>query len=182
MKCEQVIERLTEFIDNELPNELHEAIQQHLNNCENCLKELESIRGVTHLCKKWKDIRPSKNWKTDLKRKLLQEQRRSDPEIEMLKSAIIVLSQRIEKLEKLQNYVPPTLESEIMTVSELARYLRVNTEKIYEIIDNIPKFQIGYEYRFVKESIDQWIRSLEQNTYPQPYVWSDWSTNDNNEE
>ncbi len=181
LKCEQVCEKLTEFIDNELPSELHEIIQQHLNNCENCLKELESIKKVTHICKKWKDIRPSKNWKADLKRKLLQEQRQSDPEIEMLKSAIIVLSQRIERLEKIQNYIPPTIENEIMTVSELARYLRISKEQVYEIIDHIPKFQIGYEYRFVKESIDQWIRSLEQNEYPQYYVWNDLSE-ENNEE
>lgn len=181
VKCDQVCEKLTEFIDNELPNELNEAIQQHLNSCENCLKELESIKKVMHLCKKWKDIHPSKNWKTDLKRKFLQEQKQSDPEIEIIKSAIIVLSQRIERLEKMQNYVPPTIENEIMTVSELARYLRISTEKVYEIIDHIPKFQIGYEYRFVKESIDQWIKSLEQNGYSQYYIWNDLSEENDKE-
>lgn len=181
MKCEQVIEKLTEFLDEELSNESHNEIQRHLDNCENCLQELESIKKIVRLCEKWKDIRPSKNWKADLKRKFLQEQKQSDPEIEILKSAIIVLSQRIERLERIQNYVPPTIESEIMTVNELARYLRISAEKVYEIIDHIPKFQIGYEYRFIKESIDQWIRSLEQNTYPQPYMWSDWSADSDDE-
>lgn len=181
MRCEQVIEKLTEFLDEELSNELHNEIQRHLYSCENCLQELESIKKVIHLCEKWKDIRPSKNWKADLKRKFLQEQKQSDPEIEILKSAIIVLSQRIEKLERMQNYVPPTIESEIMTVNELARYLRISTEKVYEIIDHIPRFQIGYEYRFVKESIDQWIRSLEENVYPQSYMRNDWSESNDEE-
>jgi len=171
--CDQVKDKLVEFIDNELSDE---DLQDHLENCADCSKELASLRNIRNACRKWKDIRPSRNWKTDLKRKLIQSQRESNTEMEMLKSAIIGLIQRVQRLEQMQSTLPPTLEGEIMTVSELARYLRISTDKVYEMIDHIPKIQIGYEYRFIKESIDNWIRTLEQQAYPQPYIWSDWSS------
>ena len=95
-------------------------------------------------------------------------------EIEILRSAVIGLSQRIQKLEE-KNALPPTLESEIMTVEELARYLRLSVDKVFEIIDQIPKFHIGYDYRFVRESVDRWIRSLEQDPYQKDNYWSGWN-------
>lgn len=97
-------------------------------------------------------------------------------ELEILRSAVVGLSRRVRELEELQVALPPTLESEIMTVDELARYLRLSVDQVYDIIDQLPRFQIGYEYRFKRESIDQWIRSLEQRPYPQKYLWGDWST------
>ena len=96
-------------------------------------------------------------------------------ELEILRSAVIGLSRRVRELEESQVALPPTLESEIMTVDELARYLRLSTDQVFDIIDQLPRFQIGYEYRFKRESIDQWIRSLEQRPYPQKYLWGDWS-------
>lgn len=83
------------------------------------------------------------------------------------------------KLEEMRGYIPPTIDGEIMSIDELARYLRMSVEKIFEIIDQIPKFRIGYEYRFVRSSIDQWIRSLEQDPYQQQdNYWSDWKADE----
>ena len=88
---------------------------------------------------------------------------------------MIGLSRRVRELEEAQIALQPVLENEIMTLDDLARYLRLSPDQIYEIIEQLPRFQIGYEYRFRRDSIDQWIRSLEQRPYPQKYLWGDWS-------
>lgn len=174
MNCEEIRDRLTEFLDEELPDDIQKTIQNHLDVCEECRKELESLKGVLNVCHQWKSIQPSRDWESELKRKLTKTQRPPEMEIEILRSAVIGLSQRIQKLEE-KNALPPTLESEIMTVEELARYLRLSVDKVFEIIDQIPKFRIGYDYRFVRESVDRWIRSLEQDPYQKDNYWSGWN-------
>lgn len=176
MECDQIRDELVSFMDNEVSDEMREAIQAHLANCADCSKELESLRDVKSLYQHWKGISPPRNWEIELKRKLAKSQRQPTTELEILRSAVIGLSRRVRELEESQMALPPTLESEIMTVDELARYLRLSTDQVFEIIDQLPRFQIGYEYRFKRDSIDQWIRSLEQRPYPQKYLWGDWST------
>ena len=175
MKCEQIRDELVRFIDNEVSDELRETIQAHLDSCADCSGELESLQGVKQLCRDWVDISPSTDWDLELKRRLEKARRQPITELEVLRSAVIGLSRRVRELEEAQAAFPPTLESEIMTVEELARYLRLGTDQIFEIMDQLPRFQIGYEYRFKRDSIDQWIRALEQRPYPQKYLWGDWS-------
>lgn len=177
MKCEEIRNRLTEFLDAELHEDIYKIVQIHLNECEDCRKELESLKSVLNTCQNWKGIKPSRDWESELKRKLTKIQRPPEMEIEILRSAVIGLSQRVLKLEE-KGALPPTLEGEIMTVEELARYLRLSIDKISEMIDQIPKFRIGYEYRFVRESIDRWIRSLERDPDSQSIPYSDWNIED----
>lgn len=174
MKCEEIRDRLTEFLDDELPEDMYKIIQTHLDECEDCRKELESLKSVLNVCQQWKGIEPSRDWESELKKKLTKIQRPPEMEIEILRSAVIGLSQRVLKLEE-KGALPPTLEGEIMTVEELARYLRLSVDKVFEIVNQIPKFRVGYEYRFVRESIDQWIRSLEQDPYQKDDYWSGWN-------
>lgn len=174
MECKEIRDRLTEFLDEELPDDIQKTIRAHLDECEECRKELESFRNVLNVCHQWKGIQPSRDWESEFKRKLTKTQRPPEMEIEILRSAVIGLSQRIQKIEE-RNALPPTLESEIMTVEELARYLRLSVDKVFEIIDQIPKFHIGYDYRFVRESVDRWIRSLEKDPYQKDNYWSGWN-------
>ncbi len=176
MECDQVRDNIVRFLDNEVSDEMRKAIHEHLDSCADCSKELESIRDVVDICQNWKDISPSRDWEVELKRKMAKAQRQPTTELEILRSAVIGLSRRVRELEESKVILPPTLESEIMTVDELARYLRLSADQVFDIIDQIPRFQIGYEYRFKRESIDQWIRSLEQRPYLQEYLWGDWST------
>ncbi|MGB9596704.1 MAG: zf-HC2 domain-containing protein [Candidatus Poribacteria bacterium] len=165
MTCDEIKEKFIEFLDNELSETDRKIVQSHLDNCADCADELNSIQKFLANFRKLKTIKPSRNWDSELDKKLTKAQRPPEVEFEILRSAIIGLNQRIQKLEEMRGYVSPFLEGEIMNVEELARYLRMSVDKIYEIIDQIPNFRIGYEYRFVKASIDQWIRSLEQNSY-----------------
>jgi len=46
----------------------------------------------------------------------------------------------------------------VMTVGDLADYLRVHRSTIYRLLRNreIPAFRIGSDWRFNREAIDQW--------------------------
>ncbi len=50
--------------------------------------------------------------------------------------------------------------TEIMTVEEMARYLRVNERTIYRLLKrgDIPATRVGRQWRFEKYLIDEWLR------------------------
>jgi excisionase family DNA binding protein len=56
--------------------------------------------------------------------------------------------------------IESTLSVEIMTVHELALYLKTSRAKIYRMarMRTIPAFRIGNSWRFKKKMIDMWIR------------------------
>ncbi len=52
------------------------------------------------------------------------------------------------------------MNEEIMTVEEVASYLKVDTRTIYRRLkaNDIPAFKFGGQWRFKKQDIDQWIK------------------------
>jgi excisionase family DNA binding protein len=54
--------------------------------------------------------------------------------------------------------------SSIMTLEEVASYLRVHPSTVYRMVKNhsIPAFKIGSDWRFNRESIDLWRVSAEK--------------------
>ncbi|MCB4790528.1 MAG: helix-turn-helix domain-containing protein [Elusimicrobia bacterium] len=51
------------------------------------------------------------------------------------------------------------MNTEILDVKEIAKYLKFSTKKVYKLLKNneIPFKKIGGQYRFVKSEIDRWI-------------------------
>jgi len=47
MTCNEVQSRLGQWLDGELPAELHTAVEQHLEQCPDCRREYEALRGMT---------------------------------------------------------------------------------------------------------------------------------------
>ena len=49
-------------------------------------------------------------------------------------------------------------EHEIMTVEEVAAYLRVHQSTIYRMLKHhkMPAFRMGADWRFFREQIDEW--------------------------
>ena len=49
--------------------------------------------------------------------------------------------------------------SDIMTLREVADYLKVNKQTIYRMLiaKQIPSFKVRSEWRFKKDAIDEWI-------------------------
>jgi len=59
----------------------------------------------------------------------------------------------------------------ILTVAEVAEYLRVHPSTIYKLLKarKIPAFKIGSDYRFNRERIDEWRAAQEKSSrYGQP--------------
>ena len=53
------------------------------------------------------------------------------------------------------------MDDEILTVEELARYLKISERTIYELLKKkeIPGFKVGATWRFKKSVIDEWIKT-----------------------
>ncbi|HSN03796.1 MAG TPA: helix-turn-helix domain-containing protein [Nitrospira sp.] len=59
-------------------------------------------------------------------------------------------------------------KSELMTVAETCRYLKITTRTLYRYIQNrqIPAFKLGKEWRFVRSDLEQWIRDRTRTALP----------------
>ena len=53
----------------------------------------------------------------------------------------------------------PSGEDEILTLRELAAYLRVNPRTVYRLLAErrVPAFRVGHAWRFRKRDIDEWM-------------------------
>jgi excisionase family DNA binding protein len=62
------------------------------------------------------------------------------------------------------------LMAHVMTLEEVASYLRVHPSTIYRLLKKkqLPAFKVGSDWRFNQESIDQWRADAEgaQPAYP----------------
>ncbi|MBI5373828.1 MAG: helix-turn-helix domain-containing protein [Candidatus Schekmanbacteria bacterium] len=56
-------------------------------------------------------------------------------------------------------------KSDILTLKEVADYMRVNTATIYRLVRSgkIPAFRVGNRWRFRQTSIDEWLTTREGN-------------------
>lgn len=59
------------------------------------------------------------------------------------------------------------LSDEIMTVKDLAAYLKMTTATIYKLArkGEIPAAKVASEWRFQKELIDKWLKDQVKNSY-----------------
>jgi len=50
-------------------------------------------------------------------------------------------------------------EHDILTVEEVARYLKVTERHVYKLLSDrkIPAFKVGGAWRFKREQLEQWI-------------------------
>jgi len=55
-------------------------------------------------------------------------------------------------------------EDKVMTVTEVAEYLHVHPSTIYRLLRKreIPAFRVGSDWRFNRESIDDWRTAREK--------------------
>ena len=59
-------------------------------------------------------------------------------------------------------------KSELMTVAETCRYLKITPRTLYRYIQQrqIPAFKLGKEWRFVRSDLEQWIRDRTRTALP----------------
>jgi excisionase family DNA binding protein len=53
--------------------------------------------------------------------------------------------------------------AKVLTLEEVAEYLHVHPSTVYRLLKNrrIPAFRMGSDWRFNQESIEQWVKKLE---------------------
>ena len=51
----------------------------------------------------------------------------------------------------------------VLTLEEVGEYLHVHPSSVYRLLKNrrIPAFRMGSDWRFNQESIEQWVKKLE---------------------
>ncbi len=58
---------------------------------------------------------------------------------------------------------------EIMTLKQLADYLKVHAQSIYRLVQkDLPGFRIGTDWRFRRSDIDAWIEQQASSVESQP--------------
>jgi excisionase family DNA binding protein len=56
--------------------------------------------------------------------------------------------------------------AKVMTLDEVAQFLHVHPSTVYRLLrtHKIPAFKMGSDWRFNQESIERWIKKLEDST------------------
>jgi len=52
--CQEVFERLSEYIDGEMPDDLCVVLEGHIRDCAPCVEFVESLRKAKRLCREFK--------------------------------------------------------------------------------------------------------------------------------
>ena len=52
MTCRELFERLSEYVDGELSQELCEEIRQHMDGCNPCVNFAKTLRTTAELCRR----------------------------------------------------------------------------------------------------------------------------------
>ncbi|MBI1928883.1 zf-HC2 domain-containing protein [Candidatus Poribacteria bacterium] len=168
MKCNDVREELIAYIDGELSSMGMRTIEAHLAGCPECTTEWERLRKMTGWIHQMESIPPSPDWWQKLEARLHQLD--AEPsllsEIRALREAITRIESRIS-----QRLNPIAPVKEIMTLDEAAAYLQVDSDTVWNLLDEIPHFQVGYELRFRKSSVDEWIRMKENGSQREAFYW-----------
>lgn len=62
----------------------------------------------------------------------------------------------------------------IMTVSELAKYLRLHEQTVYKMAKEgrVPAYKVGNRWRFKKDTIDDWLREQRDDNKLEAYTLS----------
>lgn len=72
----------------------------------------------------------------------------------------------VSNKNNMQQYIEKK-EKEVFTPSELAEYLNIGLDKVYDMIDSpdyrIPYIMVDGEYRFGKKAIDDWLKGNKGN-------------------
>jgi excisionase family DNA binding protein len=58
-------------------------------------------------------------------------------------------------------------EPELMTVAEVAEYLRISRASVYRLVRSrqVPVSNVGRQLRFRRDSLDRWLQGKEKSNY-----------------
>lgn len=171
MKCHNVREELVAYIDDELSPMGRHAIEAHLAECADCAVECETLQETIEATHQIASIQPSQGWWEKLQENI------QTPESDFL-SELRALRESVARLESRMDGRLSQLEpaKEVMTLEEVASYLQIELDAMWNLFDEIPHFQVGYELRFRKSSVDEWMHMKENGSGSDSFHW-DFPTN-----
>lgn len=73
MKCDEISDKLSLYIDNELSSEEMQQVEDHLNSCENCQKNLDDYKKLISVLQSLPEEEPPEGYCKRLHEKLLME-------------------------------------------------------------------------------------------------------------
>jgi excisionase family DNA binding protein len=133
--CELLREYLAANLGRAQPEALPQELSDHMASCESCQEELHRVTRLSAAVKA-----------------LTVTALPADGELR-IRSALNAA---------LAGAGPGHAFGPVLTVEELARYLQVRREQVYEALEELPAFEFAGEVRFLRTSIDDWIRERER--------------------
>lgn len=166
MRCRDVREELVAYIDEELSPMGMRAIEAHLAQCHECTAEYKRMKQTIEWTRQVEKIEPQAGWWEKLQEQIRVEESKLDliAEVRALHESIARIEARIDK--------QAASVKEVMTLAEVAAYLQVNADTVWDLLNEIPHFQVAYELRFKKSSVDEWIRMKENGTHGDLFPWA----------
>jgi len=133
--CDKVRDRLAANLGRGQPEAMPEELSEHLAGCEGCQEELRRAAKFTAA------VKALRATPLPASREL------------RIRSA---LSAELRGARGSEAFGP------VLTAQELALYLQVAPEQVYGHLEELPAFEFAGEVRFLRASIDQWIREREK--------------------
>ena len=179
MKCTETQDYIVAYLDGEVAQEVRAEIDLHLEACAECRTEAEELRSVSALARSRPSLEPSPSWEAALDRKLAGAKwRQLTDEIAALRREVGEVRTALTGLTALpgdRKHPDPAMgDGPLMTVEEVAAYLRLPEEQVYTILDQLPYIEINYEVRFRRASIDKWLARRENGAEEGGFHWADW--------
>ena len=175
MTCTDIQEQIVAYLDGETPPEAAAEIEAHLAACAACREDSESLKAVGVLARSEPILEPSHAWDLGLERKLAAARwSLLTDEMGRLRRITEELAARLQRMEQAETQ--REAENQLMTVEEVAGYLRITPEKVYTILDDLPHIEMNYEVRFRRSSVEAWLRLHETRPSSDGSLWEDWIT------
>lgn len=84
MKCIEIQNQFTEYLEGTLPENISSDVKEHLNSCSNCAKELEELNSFLLVLDNQEMEAPSNNLRKNFEELLAQEIEESKPKVVQL--------------------------------------------------------------------------------------------------
>ena len=139
MNCHEVRKLKHDFADGDLAENVGLAVEEHLRECPACAEAVASLARL---------------------RALLRASAREQPSEAALRRGLAALARAAGTSEAHPHLAPPL----IMTLPELAAFLRVSEQEAHVVAHQIPHFAVAGKMRFRRVMVERWIELQEQRT------------------
>ena len=133
MRCGEVMERLSEYVDGGLDPVTREKVGKHIESCATCGGEHALLERIVEEARRLPGLSPG------------------DETVLRIGEAIRETAAQPIRTEF----------GAVMTLSELCAFLRVDGETIAPYLPDIPFFELGGRLLFQRKSVEEWIQQRE---------------------